>query len=348
MKKIGIYDPYLHILGGGERYALSIAACFETADITIFSSNPEILKQAQEKFGISTAQMKVAPWPKDRSVRNTHLAKLDEFFYVTDGSLFWSLAKKNILIIQSPLHIPPANLATMIKLFSWKKIICYSQFVASFIQTRLHKSSDILFVPIDEPQKQTLAKKNMILSVGRFFTHLHSKKQLEMVALFGDLYKKGGVGMELTFVGSVDPGAQDYFKGVQTAAKGLPIHFKINVTHRELIEEYKKAKIYWHAAGFGEDIQKYPEKAEHFGVSTIEAMSYGAVPVIYGAGGQTEIVTSGANGFVWTKPEELSKYTLELLQNVSLYKKLSAAAMLSSKNYSRQRFCERLYEILEK
>ena len=42
---------------------------------------------------------------------------------------------------------------------------------------------------------------------------------------------------------------------------------------------YRDAKIFWHAAGMKSDETIYPELAEHFGISTVEAMSAGCVPV---------------------------------------------------------------------
>ena len=108
-----------------------------------------------------------------------------------------------------------------------------------------------------------------------------------------------------------------------------------------------RAKIYWHATGYGEDLVKHPERAEHFGVSTIEAMAHGAVPIVFPAGGQLEIVNNGQNGFWWRTPQELIKYTLELLQNDKLREKLAQAAQKSSANYSEDKFCEKLHEILK-
>ena len=44
MKSIGIYDPYMHILGGAERYGLSIASCFKNeAEITLYADDKKIL-----------------------------------------------------------------------------------------------------------------------------------------------------------------------------------------------------------------------------------------------------------------------------------------------------------------
>ena len=43
--------------------------------------------------------------------------------------------------------------------------------------------------------------------------------------------------------------------------------------------------LFWHAAGLGEDPTTNPDRFEHFGISVVEAMSAGAVPMVYEHGG---------------------------------------------------------------
>ena len=39
-------------------------------------------------------------------------------------------------------------------------------------------------------------------------------------------------------------------------AEGFPIEFVINADNDMVWENYVKAKIYWHASGYGEDLEK--------------------------------------------------------------------------------------------
>ena len=43
----------------------------------------------------------------------------------------------------------------------------------------------------------------------------------------------------------------------------------------------------------GEDAERHPERFEHFGISVVEAMAAGAVPLVFGAAGPGEIVQDG-------------------------------------------------------
>lgn len=345
----GVYDPYFHILGGAERYVLSIALCLERESrMTLYGPNSAELKQAQNKFDIPTIGLNIEPWLKERKNRWEVLKRLNLFFYVTDGSIFYSPAKKNMLIIQTPVHIPKPTLANRIKLLSWQRIICYSKFMADIIKCRLGIDPFVLFVPIqmNKYNSKSIKKKNIIISVGRFFDHLHSKKQDIMVRVFKEMIDEGLSETELILVGSIDPGGKDFYNEVHKNSTGYPISFYVNVTHEKLIELLRKAKVYWHSTGFGDDLKLHPEKAEHFGVSTVEAMACSTVPVVFNGGGQPEIVSNERNGYVWNTIHDLKKLTMRLLKDKSLRMKVAHEAQLDSYKYSMDLFCEKLHGIL--
>lgn len=344
--KIGIYDPYFHILGGAEKYVLAISACFPDDEITFFNTEKGLLEKAENKFGIKLNKVVLLSWPADRQLRRQILKELDIFFYITDGSLFFSPAKINILIIQSPVHIPQKNLINQLKIKSWHKIVCYSEFIKKIIKNKTGWNSHTLFVPIAKGHAAIKSNKNMILTVGRFFPHLHNKKQLEMVGFFRQLLERRP-DTQLLLAGSVDPGGQEYFEKVKLAAKDLPVTVYDKTDSIKLNELYSRAKIYWHAAGFGENLDKFPERAEHFGVSTIEAMSYGTVPVVYAGGGQKELVDDGKNGNTWTTAEELINKSVELLQNEKLSSQMAKSAIKFSDQFTVEKFCLRLHEIIK-
>ena len=83
-------------------------------------------------------------------------------------------------------------------------------------------------------------------------------------------------------------------------------------------------------------------KAEHFGITTVEAMAAGCVPVVVARGGQTELVTHGVDGYLWQTPDELDAYTLRLLQDEDLRRTMAAAARLSARRFDHRHFTENL------
>ena len=58
-----------------------------------------------------------------------------------------------------------------------------------------------------------------------------------------------------------------YLLHLRQLAKSLPIEFSVNPDFPTLKNIYSQSKLYWHAAGYGIDESKNPEKAEHFGIS---------------------------------------------------------------------------------
>jgi glycosyltransferase involved in cell wall biosynthesis len=159
-------------------------------------------------------------------------------------------------------------------------------------------------------------KQKIILHVGRFFQQLHSKRQDVLVKFFKNLrqqYPQESQGWQLVLIGLVED--QVYAKRVEAMAKGLPIKIIHEISRAKLNDWYAKAAIYWHATGFGVDEHKYPEKMEHFGISTVEAMASGAAPIVIGQGGQPEVLGSKLAQLLWTDEKTCLALTAELMNN---------------------------------
>jgi glycosyltransferase involved in cell wall biosynthesis len=85
---------------------------------------------------------------------------------------------------------------------------------------------------------------------------------------------------------------------------------------------------------------------EHFGVTTVEAMSAGAVPVVINTGGQREIVTHGVDGFLWNDLDSLAEHTQQLAGDADLRRRLSLNAVHSSARFSREAFGARVEQLI--
>lgn len=348
--KIGIFDPYLDALGGGERYVLSLVESLQdTASVDIFWHDQSIRKRIKKKLNIDIPRANIVPFPVNFVQKLIQLREYSLCIYVTDGSLFWSPAQKNILIIQSPAHIPDiSSLMTKLKLICWPTIICYSEFVKVYITNRLKHNTFVLPPAVDLENFKPEQKENIILSTGRFFSHLHSKKQHLLVLWFRKLLSAYDIrDWKLVLIGSVlDETGRKYIKAIKQVALGLPVEIIEDASFTTLKKFYAKAKIFWLATGFGEDLKKYPEKAEHFGIVTVEAMASGCVPIVYHGGGQPEIITHGKDGYLFTTEEELLEQTKELILNHTLQKELTQKAVARSNDFSKGVFLKGFNEIL--
>jgi glycosyltransferase involved in cell wall biosynthesis len=73
-------------------------------------------------------------------------------------------------------------------------------------------------------------------------------------------------------------------------------------------------------------------------MTTIEAMSAGAVPVVINSGGQREVVTHAVDGLLWDEPSTLADQTVQLINDLHLLERLSRQAIWSSAKFSRAAF----------
>jgi glycosyltransferase involved in cell wall biosynthesis len=73
-------------------------------------------------------------------------------------------------------------------------------------------------------------------------------------------------------------------------------------------------------------------------MTVAEAMGYGAVPVVYAAGGVGEIVRDGADGLHWQTFDELLSLTSGLVASEQRRQALGTAARASSARFTRDVF----------
>jgi glycosyltransferase involved in cell wall biosynthesis len=281
--------------------------------------------------------------------------KYDLIFYLSDGSFPFLFGKKNYLHIQVPFVFGSNFLKrslnqTKIKLFS--NIICNSEFTAKFQKNIFKNKTLVLYPPVDVDKFESNDKKeNIILSVGRFDNILNAKKQDILIDAFKELVKDNHVSnWKLVLAGGsiADPSKNSYLRYLQEKAENLPVDFVINPPFEELKKIYSKSKIYWHAAGFDVDELVHPENTEHFGITVVEAMAAGLVPVVIAKGGIPEIVDNGVNGFLWQSIDELVIKTKKLIDNPDTFKLMSQQSLINCQQFSKDNFEKRLMNIIEK
>jgi len=233
---------------------------------------------------------------------------------------------------------------------SYQKLITISDFCKKWITIYWGLHSEILYPPVNTKNFQASThKKNHIIHVGRFFVSGHNKKQLDLIKVFKnmvDAYKIPN--WELHFIGSVHEGAEHakYFENCQDEARNYPIFFHTDVPFVELMTRLSEAKIYWHATGLDQNEDKEPILFEHFGITTVEAMASGCVPVVIKAGGQKEIVTKDS-GFLWSSRRELTEQTMHLITNPDELATYSTGAQERSVYFDRKNFKKRFEKILQ-
>lgn len=354
--RIGIFDPYMDTLGGGEKYMLTAASCLsENNEVSVFWDK-DVLVDASERFNLDLSKVSLK---KNIFSNKTSLAKklietnkYDVIFYLSDGSIPITACKLYIHF-QFPVEwVNSKSLITKQKIKRVKKIVCNSSFTKEFIDKKFNVKSTVLYPPSyfenEMPKVDLKQKKNYILNVGRLSKNREGqyfKKQDILIKAFKTLIKENKSNWELILAVSFIEKDKDLLDELNQKIKGYPIKIYDNLSFEKLSKLYAESKIYWHASGFAEDLNKNPEKAEHFGITTVEAMANGLVPVVINAGGQKEIVDDNKNGFVWKNENQLVKKTLNLIEDSNLLSKLSVNAIRKAYEFSSDQFCNNLKQI---
>ena len=339
--KIGISSPYLDTLAGGERYVLTMAACLaKSHSIVVFWNDESIISKAEKRLSLSLDGVSVEPIPSNSFSRIRNSAMYDLLIYLSDGSLPFSLSKKNIIHFQIPFrNVNGMDFLNRLKMKRVNKIICNSNFTKEFIDQEFGVISDVIYPPVDLDKFKSGTKKNIILSVGRFH---NLKKQDVLISVFNKLKLND---WKLVLAGGLLDQDQKYFDELNKSVIDQSVIFKPNILFSQLQKLYSEAKIYWHGAGYGE---KSPENMEHFGITTVEAMAAGCVPVAYRGGGQKEIINNKVGGYLWDTTDELVKYTQELAGSTGLWERFSKQSKQDAVKYSETEFCKNWKELVEK
>lgn len=273
------------------------------------------------------------------------LSQYDLLFYLSDGSIPLLFSKNNLLHVQVPFVYTENYLnkfLNSIKVKFISKVICNSQFTSKFLNNFPKEKINVLYPPVDvEKFSSSENKENIILSVGRFDNILNAKKQDVLIEAFKKICQNNRqLDWKLILMGGSHdlPEKNHYLTHLKKLASSLPIEFIVNPDFTELREIYSKSKIYWHAAGFEVDEYLHPEETEHFGMTVVEAMDSGLVPLVVAKGGLTEIVTESVNGFTWQTIEQLVAKTQLLLATPTDLKELSKVAHSSSQVFSKENF----------
>jgi len=262
-------------------------------------------------------------------------------FWVSDGSIPMLRARYNFLHFQVPFKdVNGRTLFNKMKLYRINNVICNSFFTKGFIDEEFGVKSDVIYPPVDVEKFKSKRKKNVIISIGRFSQLTQAKRQDVLVDAYKKLVDSGKIPSDwkLILAGGTEVGAGEFVSELKKLISGYPIKIVESPDFSKIVDLCGSAKIFWSASGYGIKEKKEPSKVEHFGISVVEAMSAGCVPLVYSAGGHKEIIENGANGYLWEKKTQLIERTKQIIRDDVRLRGLSREAKEVSKIYEYAKF----------
>lgn len=342
MKRAAIYNPYLDTGGGGERYVLTFALALKKAgwQVDLQWKDKKILPWLEQRLGLHLGGVNVV---EDIGKGTGY----DLMFWLSDGSVPFLFAKRNFLHFQTPFHgVGGRSLFNKLKFARINKVICNSEFTKKVIDREYGTKSTVLYPPVNIATSKNEKKENIILFVGRYSQLQQAKGQDVLVDTFVKMCKRGLSSWKLVLIGGSNVGGRDYVKDLKAAVKGYPIEILENLPYKRMVDYYNKAKLFWSASGFGIDEEVTPEKVEHFGITVVEAMAAGCVPLVLAKGGHKEIIKDQTDGILWNTTEELISQTLELTEDERRREEIGKKAREKAGTFSEGKFGEKVLQLV--
>ena len=355
LKKVGVFNGFWNTLGGGEHHACQIAeALSEFGPVDLIGHEAFSIEDLRNQYNLSLKNCisrVVSPQELHHDERVT--GEYDVFVNSSYSSDLFSYAKSSYYVVSFPFNPVGRGISHLAFLRSYKQFWVNSKFTERWTRSWWGEDLNIkLIYPaagFSDVEERT--KEKVFLNVGRFFESGHNKKQLEIVKAFRSLVDSKSIGSDwqLKLAGQVT-GESEYYREVLELAEGYNIEVMKDLPFSSLRTLYASSSYYIHATGLDEDVDGNPQLFEHFGMTTVEAMSAGCVPAVIESGGQPEIVQDEFGYFFddTTSLREAIVKCVDLFERdlVGFYEK-SNKARIVSQNFSVKHLREQVRKSIE-
>lgn len=157
------------------------------------------------------------------------------------------------------------------------------------------KIMKVIYHPVNQNKAadQSMKNKKLVITIGRIAPDKNFEVLFKIAAILKDY--------RFIIAGALNEGNEAYYKSLM---KNKPdnVEIKVNITEDDKDKLLKKAAIYIHLT-----------RKEHYGLSVVEAMSYGLVPVVPESGGPWEdLIEHGKYGYGFNSVDE----AVEKIKNI--------------------------------
>ena len=165
-------------------------------------------------------------------------------------------------------------------------VLTNSEYTRKSIFNAFNINAKILYPPVDidtfrEAALKSSQREEMILVISR----IAPDKQIENAIEVARITRDRGIGKVMVIAGNLHYYDHHYYQELKNMIADYNlsdyVSLQTNISFNKLIQLMQLAKVYFH-----------PRIDEHFGISIVEAMASGLVPVVSDTGGHTEFVPS--------------------------------------------------------
>lgn len=198
------------------------------------------------------------------------------------------------------------------------RLLAVSDFTRQFVREKWGRESTTLYPPCPTDLYRILRvpKRDLVVTVGRIVPE-------KRMGLFLEIARRAPH-IEFAIIGSVASERTSYYDSLRATA---PTNVSFVVAPlRKVSELLGSAKVYLHCA-----------LNEHFGITIVEAMSAGCVPVVHDSGGPKEIVSPDV-GYRWNSVDEATRQVSIMIEDDALRRERSKSAALRAEKFGPETF----------
>jgi glycosyltransferase involved in cell wall biosynthesis len=196
-----------------------------------------------------------------------------------------------------------------------RTLLSVSEYTRGFIKKKWGRDSLTLYPPCPVEAYSDLSKvqarENLAVTVGRFVPEKRFHLFVELARMVPNT--------RFVAIGSLSEGGSPYYELLRRTAPEN-VSFVLSPL-RKVKDLLGKAMAYVHCA-----------ENEHFGITIVEAMAAGCVPIVHDSGGPREIVTNEV-GFRWGNLAVAARQIIMLAKNDKLRGELSAASSARAQEF---------------
>ncbi len=199
-------------------------------------------------------------------------------------------------------------------------LLCNSEYTERAIMRKWRRKAKVVYPPVDVESFSPAPKEDLIISVGRFVRPKNFELIIEVAKKLPQF--------KFIIVGR-RPSSDAYFRKIANL-KPSNLTILADLSRAELCSLMNKAKVYLHTM-----------IGEHFGISVVEAMAAGCIPIVNAVGGSKEVI--GNFGFTYNEIDECVACILKAFKSLANPEEVAEHA----KRFSSKNFREEIVRTLE-